>query len=157
MAHRLDSPIARIPSPGYHPEGTYEFKADLNGDAVEELTRRITFDERDPADKQRFGLRWITGADAVDPHAPGTVVTKGTTGETATASSGLRLWAERGVQSSGGTVRPGLEHRIGCLNRIIVDDHVIERPFNVRISSESFSPANHQRYVLHFPCKLHSF
>lgn len=27
-----------IPTPGYHPEGTYEFKADLNGDAVEELT-----------------------------------------------------------------------------------------------------------------------
>jgi hypothetical protein len=27
-----------IPTPGYHPEGIYEFKADLNGDAVEELT-----------------------------------------------------------------------------------------------------------------------
>jgi hypothetical protein len=27
-----------IPTPGHHPEGIYEFKADLNGDAVEELT-----------------------------------------------------------------------------------------------------------------------
>jgi hypothetical protein len=27
-----------IPTPGYHPEGIYEFKADLNGDVVEELT-----------------------------------------------------------------------------------------------------------------------
>ena len=30
-----------IPAPGYHPEGMYEFKIDLNGDAVEELTYRI--------------------------------------------------------------------------------------------------------------------
>jgi hypothetical protein len=36
-----------IPIPGYHPEGRYEFKIDLNDDAIEELTYRITFDERD--------------------------------------------------------------------------------------------------------------
>src|ERR1700723_2953615 len=38
--------FGEIPSPGYHPEGMYEFKIDLNGDAIEELTYRITFDER---------------------------------------------------------------------------------------------------------------
>lgn len=27
-----------IPTPGYHPEGMYEFKVDLDGDAVEDLT-----------------------------------------------------------------------------------------------------------------------
>ena len=31
-----------IPAPGYHPEGMYEFKIDLNRDAVEELTYRLT-------------------------------------------------------------------------------------------------------------------
>ena len=46
-----------IPAPGYHPEGMYEFKIDLNGDAVEELTYRITFDERDSVGEQRFVLR----------------------------------------------------------------------------------------------------
>ncbi len=40
-----------IPVPGYHPEGMYEFKIDLDGDAVEELTYRITFGERDTAGK----------------------------------------------------------------------------------------------------------
>jgi hypothetical protein len=79
-----------IPTPGYHPEGMYEFKADLNGDAVEELTCRSTFEERDPAGKQRFASRRLTGADAVDPHAPGTVVTQGITGQTATTAFGLR-------------------------------------------------------------------
>jgi hypothetical protein len=82
-----------IPVPGYHPEGMYEFKVDLNGDAVEDLTYRVTFDERDSAGKQRFVLRRITGSEATDPHAPGTVVTQGTTGQTANAKSGLRLWA----------------------------------------------------------------
>src|SRR5277367_5030552 len=39
--------IAKPPISGYHPEGMYEFKVDLNGDAVEELTYRLTFEERD--------------------------------------------------------------------------------------------------------------
>ena len=40
---------AKFPTPGYHPEGMYEFKIDLDGDAVEDVTYRITFDERDAA------------------------------------------------------------------------------------------------------------
>jgi hypothetical protein len=43
-----------IPVPGYHPEGMYEFKIDLDGDAVENLTYRVTFDERDAAEKNLF-------------------------------------------------------------------------------------------------------
>ncbi len=31
-----------IPVPGYHPEGMYEFNVDLNGDAIEDLTYRLT-------------------------------------------------------------------------------------------------------------------
>jgi hypothetical protein len=72
------------PTPGYHPEGMYEFKVDLNGDAVEDLTYRITFDERDPDGKQRFVLRCITGVEAVSPDAAGTVVAQGTTDEAVT-------------------------------------------------------------------------
>ena len=56
-----------IPVPGYHPKGMYEFKIDLDGDAVEDLTYRFIFDERDAAGKQRFVLRRIAGAEAADP------------------------------------------------------------------------------------------
>ena len=44
VCHSIAGPI---PSPGYHPEGMYEFKVDLDGDAIEEVTYRITFDARD--------------------------------------------------------------------------------------------------------------
>jgi hypothetical protein len=44
VCHSIFGPI---PAPGYYPEGMCEFKVDLNGDAVEDLTYRITFDERD--------------------------------------------------------------------------------------------------------------
>ena len=81
-----------IPIPGYHPEGRYEFKIDLNDDAIEELTYRITFDQRDLAGKQRFVLRRITGADAAEPNAAGTVVTQGATGEAVTTPAGVRIW-----------------------------------------------------------------
>jgi uncharacterized protein DUF4331 len=61
-----------VPSPGFHPKGMYEFKVDLDGDAVEEITYRIKFDERDAAGRQRMSLHRIDGLHATDPHAPGT-------------------------------------------------------------------------------------
>jgi hypothetical protein len=63
-----------IPVPGYHPEGMYEFKVDLNGDAIEDVTYRLTLNERDEQGKQAYTVRRIAGADAVKPEAAGTVV-----------------------------------------------------------------------------------
>jgi hypothetical protein len=104
MSHHLDSPIARqdirlditlpipwrdgrrvrderpplncrpILAPGYRPEGMYEFKIDLDGDAIEDITDRITFDEQDEHGKQRYVVRCIRGADGTDPDAAGTTV-----------------------------------------------------------------------------------
>jgi hypothetical protein len=71
----------------------YEFKVDLNGDAIEDITYRIAFNERDQHGKQSYVMRCIRGTEAADPHAPGSVVARGTTGETVTASSGLHVWA----------------------------------------------------------------
>ena len=60
VCHSIFGPI---PVPGYHPEGMYEFKVDLNGDAIEDITYRITFDERDKHGKQRYVVRCIRGAE----------------------------------------------------------------------------------------------
>ncbi len=103
--------FGEIPSPGYHPEGMYEFKVDLNGDAVEDLTYRITFDERDSAGKQRFVLRRIAGTEAVDPGAEGEVVVRGTTGDTATTPSGLRL--RTGKAGDPFWIEPDVLHAVG--------------------------------------------
>src|SRR5271170_7914781 len=81
-----------IPVPGYHPEGMYEFKVDLDRDAIEDITYRFTFDNRDATGKQRFVLRRVVGAEASDPHAPGTIVAHGSTDETVATPSGLRIW-----------------------------------------------------------------
>jgi len=100
-----------IPAPGYHPEGMYEFKVDLNGDAVEELTYRLTFDPRDGAGKQRYVLQRIEGASATDPHAAGRVVAQGTTDEKVTTSSGLRVWAGRAGDPF--WIEPDVLHAVG--------------------------------------------
>ncbi len=81
-----------IPVPGYHPEGMYEFKIDLNGDAIEDLTYRVTFSERDPDGRQRFQLRRLTGGEAANPHAVGEAVAEGIT-DAATRTAGARIWA----------------------------------------------------------------
>ena len=100
-----------VPAPGYHPEGMYEFKVDLDGDAVENITYRLSFDERDEHGKQRYVLRCITGADAVDPNAAGTVVAQGTTGEAVTATNGLRIWA--GKAGDPFWIEPDVLHAVG--------------------------------------------
>jgi hypothetical protein len=100
-----------IPAPGYHPEGMYEFKIDFNGDAIEEVTYRITFEPRDSMGHQHFILRRLTGAEARDQHASGTVLVKGVTGETASTSTGLRLWA--GKAGDPFWIEPDVLHAVG--------------------------------------------
>jgi len=100
-----------IPVPGYHPEGMYEFKVDLNGDAIEELTYRLTFDERDSAGNQRFVLRQISGADAVDPDAPGEVIADGVTSQPVTTPTGVRMWA--GKAGDPFWIEPDVLHAVG--------------------------------------------
>jgi hypothetical protein len=111
MINVCHSIAGKIPTPGYHPEGMYEFKIDFDGNAIEELTYRMTFDALDSAGKQRFVLRQIEGAHAVDPNAPGTIVAKGTTGETVTAPSGLRIWT--GKAGDPFWIEPDVLHAVG--------------------------------------------
>ena len=108
VCHSIFGPI---PAPGYHPEGMYEFKVDLNGDAVEELTYRLTFDERDANGQQRYVVRSIRGADAVNPHAPGAVIARGTTDETVTTPTGVRAWA--GKAGDPFWIEPDVLHAVG--------------------------------------------
>jgi Domain of unknown function (DUF4331) len=103
--------FGEIPSPGYHPEGMYEFKVDLDGDAIEDLTYRITFDVRDSAGKQRFVLHRIVGAEAADPNAVGSAIAKGATGETVTTTEGLRIWA--GKAGDPFWIEPDVLHAVG--------------------------------------------
>ncbi|HVJ55012.1 MAG TPA: DUF4331 family protein [Aliidongia sp.] len=103
--------VGDIPVPGYHPEGMYEFKVDLDGDAIEELTYRITFDERDAGGKQRFVLRRISGAEAADPHAAGSVIAEGATGETVATAAGVRFWA--GKAGDPFWIEPDVLHAVG--------------------------------------------
>ena len=78
VCHSIFGPI---PAPGTI-RGMHEFKIDLNGDAVEDVTYRFNFNHRDKNGNQTYTLRRITGADAVHPEAAGTCVAQGVTDET---------------------------------------------------------------------------
>ena len=108
VCHSIFGPI---PVPGYHPEGMYEFKIDVNGDAIEDITYRFTFDERDKNEKQRYIVRCVKGQEAIDPHAPGMVVAEGTTGETITTAAGLRVWADKAGDPF--WIEPDVLHAVG--------------------------------------------
>jgi len=70
---------------GFHPQGLYEFKLDLDDDGVEDVTFSFTFDEADTERRQRWVLRRFDRADA-----QGAVLLTGMTGE---------------VRADGGTIR----------------------------------------------------
>jgi hypothetical protein len=89
----------------------YEFKIDLNGDAIEELTYRFNFSERDKDGKQKYTVRRITGADATNPHAEGTVVAQGVTGEIVKTATGVRVWA--GKAGDPFWIEPDVLHAVG--------------------------------------------
>ncbi len=80
-------------TPGFHPEGRYEFKVHLDGEESESLTYRLTFGERDGDGTQPVDLSELTGPAARDDAAPGTTVARGRTGTTVQGPGGLRLWA----------------------------------------------------------------
>lgn len=103
--------FGKIPVPGYHPEGMYEFKVDVDGDAVEDMTYRLTFAAADAAGKQRFSLHRIEGQDVADPDAPGMLITEGITDETMTTPSGLRVWAGRAGDPF--WIEPDVLHAVG--------------------------------------------
>lgn len=78
---------------GFHPEALYEFKVDTDGDAVEDLTFRVTFGTPYPAGQQRIELRYLEGHAARDRDANGRLVAQGMTGEDSPGVGGMRLWS----------------------------------------------------------------
>lgn len=100
-----------VPEPGFHPEGMYEFKIDLDGDAIEDITYRFKFDKRGAHGQQRYALSAIIGADAVDPDRPGKLIAEGITGKAMVAESGLRMWA--GKAGDPFWIEPDVLHAVG--------------------------------------------
>lgn len=79
---------------GFHPEARYEFKVHFDGAAFESLTYRVSFGEADADGRQALRLHALTGEEAREDAAAGTLVLEGWTGETATRPD-TRLWAGR--------------------------------------------------------------
>jgi hypothetical protein len=97
--------------PGYHPEGKYEFKVDLDGDAVEDLTYRFVFGERDAAGVQPVVLHRLHGRDGRDPLAGGELVAEGTSETILHGQDGLRAWT--GHAGDPFWIEPDVLHAVG--------------------------------------------
>jgi hypothetical protein len=96
---------------GFHPEARYEFKIDTDGDAVEDITYRLTFRDLDAAGNQGLELRRLSGAQAAELAAEGELIARGTTGRTSTIGDGLRLWV--GKAGDPFWIEPDVLHAIG--------------------------------------------
>jgi hypothetical protein len=100
-----------VDEPGFHPEGRYEFKVDLDGDAIEDVSYRVTFSPRDTTGHQPFVLHRLSGSEAADPFAEGTLILDGSTDTISTNSTGVRAWA--GLAGDPFWIEPDVLHAIG--------------------------------------------
>jgi hypothetical protein len=79
---------------GFHPEARYEFKVHFDGADVEALTYRVSFGEGDSGGRQALQLDALTGDEAREDSAVGTLVLQGRTSEPASEGD-TRIWAGR--------------------------------------------------------------
>jgi len=77
----------------FHPEALYEFKVDTDGDAVEDVTFRVSFGPGETDGRQALKLRRLDGAASQDRKAEGVVLAQGHTDEHITGQNGVRVWA----------------------------------------------------------------
>ncbi len=76
---------------GFHHEAMYELRVDKNNDAVEDLTLRLVFGERNN-DRQTVTVSRLGGEDAASREAEGTVVAQGSTDEVFGGEDGLQVF-----------------------------------------------------------------
>jgi hypothetical protein len=79
---------------GFHPQARYEFKVHVDGAEFEALTYRVSFGEGDAGGRQALQLHALTGDQAREDTAAGTLVAEGRTGEPA-GQGDTRIWAGR--------------------------------------------------------------
>jgi hypothetical protein len=79
---------------GFHPQARYEFKVHLDRADFEALTYRVSFGEGDAGGRQALQLHALTGDEAREDSAAGTLVLEGRTGEPASEAD-TRIWAGR--------------------------------------------------------------
>jgi len=108
---------------GFHPQGLYEFKLDLDDDGVEDVTFSFTFDEADNERRQRWVLRQFDRSDA-----RGVVLLTGVTGEVRADGSTLRALAGPAADPSslleGGIA--AARTTISDHGRVAVEDFVLD-------------------------------
>ena len=79
---------------GFHPEGRYEIKVHFDGADFEALTYRVSFGEADSDGRQALQLHALTGDEAREDSAAGSLLLEGRTGEPA-SDGDTRIWAGR--------------------------------------------------------------
>src|SRR5262249_18716189 len=80
--------------PGFHHEARYELKVHFDGADFEALTYRVSFGEAGADGRQALRLHALTGEQARQDSAAGTLVLEGRTGER-TSKGDTRIWAGR--------------------------------------------------------------
>ena len=122
--------------PGFHPEGRYEFKVHLDDADYEALTYRVSFAEAASDGRQGLRLHVLTGDEAREDGAEGTLVLDGRTGEAASQGD-TRIWAGRiadsfyvdlsllsivlEVSRQHPVLRPGARTGVWCTTRLATD------------------------------------
>jgi hypothetical protein len=117
-----NSSIAGQSYPGqFHPEALYEFKVDTDGDAVEDVTFRVSFGHNDVDGRQAYQVRRLDGASSRDRTAQGVILAQGRTGDHIIGEGGVRVWA--GVAGEPFYIDPTV---LGAMRKAVANASVVD-------------------------------
>ena len=77
----------------FHPEALYEFKVDTDGDAIEDMTFRVTFGHGEADGRRPSSCVASTAGRRRDRTAKGMILAQGHTGDHVIGEGGVRVWA----------------------------------------------------------------
>jgi len=84
---------------GFHSPAHYDFRIDVDGDALEDLCYRVSFGPVNRKGRQAVELRKLVGAEARERTAAGELLSWGGTDSTLKGSESVRLWAGRAADT----------------------------------------------------------
>jgi Domain of unknown function (DUF4331) len=77
----------------FHAEALYEFKVNTDGDAIEDVTLRVSFGPGEADGRQALEVRRLDGWASRDRTAEGVILAQGHTGDHLIGEGGVRVWA----------------------------------------------------------------
>ncbi len=131
----------------FHPEALYEFKVDTDGDALEDVTLRVSVGHGEADGRQALEVRRLDGSASRDRSAEGVILAHGRTEDTIVGAGGVRVWA--GIAGEPFYIEPTV---LGAIRKAVASGAAVDLSgWNKEKAANAFANTTVNSIVLEIP------